>query len=107
MKFKNVNNYKIYLGLNDKDKYVQIISDNEAENIARNIVSNIVGGATFSNKQGYWVDEYGNPTIENTIEILISNSNDETIEEICIALRDKFNQNCVMVEKYTTQVAFV
>lgn len=106
MKFETVNNYKLYVGLNDKDTYVQIMATDKAENRIRNIVSEIVGGATFSNKQGYWVDELGNPTIENTIEILISNSSDEIVEIICKKLNAELNQNCIMVEKSKVEVAF-
>lgn len=107
MKFKEVNNYKLYVGLNDKDTYTQIIDTNTAENYAKKIVGEFVGGATFSNKQGYWIDELGNPTSKNTIEILISNCNDEIIEELCTILKGEFNQNCIMVEKSTSMVAFV
>ena len=106
MIFNQVNNYKLYVGLNDKDSYVQIIASEEAENRSRIIVGELVGGATFSNKQGYWVDELGNPTMENTIEITISNCNDEVIEEVCRKLNAEFNQNCIMVEKTVVQVAF-
>lgn len=107
MDFKNVNRYKIFVGLNDKDTYKQIVDTNEAENRIQIIVSEMVGGATFSKSQGFWVDSFGNETRENTIEIMISNCNDDVIEEICIKLRDEFNQNCVMVEKSISQIAFV
>lgn len=107
MKFENVNNYKLYVGLNDKDTYTQIIDTDEAEKIAKIIVGELAGGATFSKKQGYWVDEKSNPTTENTLEIMISNCNDDIIETICTTLRDRFNQNCVMIEKSITMVAFI
>lgn len=106
MKFETVNNYTLYLGLNDKDTYVQIINTDEAENMARDIVTKFVGGATFSKAKGYWVDENQNPTIENTIIIKFSNIDENIIENICELLKTTFNQNCIMIEKTQSMVTF-
>lgn len=107
IKFENIATYNIYVGLNDKDTYEQIVSDDEAMDLIRNIVGEIVGGATFSKSFGHWVDEFGNPTNESTIVIKITDCTDDTIEAICMQINAALNQNCVMVEKTVSQIAFV
>lgn len=107
MKFEIVNNYNIYVGLNDKDKYEQIISTDNAEILIRNIVTEKVGGATFSKAEGYWEDENHNPTRENTIIVKIAYAEDDIVEEICGQINKALNQNCVMVEKIESKIAFV
>ena len=42
MNFETIATYNLYVGLNDKDTYKQIIDDDNAMNLVRDIVSNIV-----------------------------------------------------------------
>lgn len=107
IKFENIATYNLYVGLNDKDTYEQTYTDDEAMELVREIVTNIVGGATFSKSYGYWVDEFGNPTNESTIIIKITDSTDDTIEGICMQINAALNQNCIMVEKTESKIAFV
>lgn len=53
MKFETVNNYKLFCGLNDKDKYIQIIKTENAIEIIKSIVCSKVGGATFNMNEGF------------------------------------------------------
>ena len=99
--------YNLYIGLNDKDTYEQIINDDFAMQLVRDTVSNIVGGATFTKSFGHWVDEFGNETNETTIVVKITATDDEHIERICAKLNHALNQNCIMVEKSEVKVAFV
>ena len=105
--YENIATYNLYVGLNDKDTYKQIIDDNTAMEIVRDVVSKIVGGATFTKSYGHWVDEFGNETTESTIVVKITMTNDETIEKVCEILNEKLNQNCIMVEKSLSQIAYV
>lgn len=89
--YDNIATYNLYVGLNDKDKYVQIIDDNTAMEIVRGVVSKIVGGATFTKSYGHWVDEFGNETTESTIVVKITMTDDETIEKVCEILNEKLN----------------
>ena len=99
--------YNLYIGLNDKDTYEQIINDDFAMQLVRDTVSNIVGGATFTKSFGHWVDEFGNETSETTIVVKITATDDEHIERICAKMNHALNQNCIMVEKSEVQIAFV
>ena len=45
--FENIATYNIYVGLNDKDTYTQIIDDDFAMQTVKDIVTNVVGGATL------------------------------------------------------------
>ncbi|MGF2565358.1 DUF3574 domain-containing protein, partial [Ralstonia pseudosolanacearum] len=92
--FENIATYNLYVGLNDKDKYIQIIDDDFAMQTVKDIVTNIVGGATFTKSFGHWVDELGNETNETSIVIEIVGTDDEHIERICAKLKVALNQNC-------------
>lgn len=105
--FENIPTYNLFIGLNDKDTYEQIIDDDFAMQTVRDIVTNIVGGATFTKSFGHWVDEFGNETEESTIVVKITATDDEHIERICVKLNHALNQNCIMVEKTMSQIAFV
>lgn len=105
--YEQIANYVLYIGLNDKDTYEQIVDDNIAMQIVRDIVSQRVSGATFSRAFGHWVDEFGNETTEQTIVCKIMYTDDEHIESICEILKSKLNQNCIMVEKSLIEVAYV
>lgn len=107
MNFETIATYNLYVGLNDKDTYKQIIDDDNAMNLVRDIVSNIVGGATFTKSFGYWVDEFGNETSESNIVVKITATDDEHIERICAKLNHALNQNCIMVEKTESKITFV
>jgi len=105
--FENIATYNLFVGLNDKDTYEQIIDDEFAMQTVRDVVSNIVGGATFTKSFGHWVDEFGNEINETSIVVKIVGTDDEHIERICEILNSKLNQNCIMVEKTVSQIAFV
>ena len=105
--FENVANYTLYVGLNDKETYTQLVSDDFAMDIVRDTVTNIVGGATFTKSYGHWVDEFGNETNETSIVVEIMGTDDAHIERICSSLNYGLNQNCIMVKKSVSQIAFV
>lgn len=111
MKFKTINSYKLYVGLNDRDSYKQIIKTEDAMKIVKDIVCEFIGGATFSKAEGYWEDENGNPTRENTIIIEIVNfDRDDRFEDVIAYvaedLKVALNQNCIMIEKSERQVTY-
>ena len=107
IEYEKINTYNLFVGLNDKDTYKQIIDDDYAMDLVRDTVTNIVGGATFTKSFGYWVDEFGNETKETTIVVKITMTDDEHIEHICAKLNHALNQNCIMVEKSVSEIAFV
>lgn len=107
MNFETIPTYNLFVGLNDKDTYEQIVSDDDAMNMIKDVVTNIVDGATFSKSYGHWVDEFGNETRETSVVVKIVGTDDAHIERICGKLNHALNQNCIMVEKTESQIAFV
>ena len=105
--FENIATYNIYVGLNDKDTYTQIIDDDFAMQTVKDIVTNVVGGATFTKSFGHWVDEFGNETNETSIVIKIVGTDEANTVNIGSKMNHALNQNCVMVEKSVSQIAFV
>ena len=91
--------YVLYIGLNDKDTYEQIIPTETAKEIANNICTKYVEGYTVSDAQGGWVDENGVLTRENTLIYYFA----EVQEADLIAIMDEtlavLNQNTILVEK--------
>ena len=107
IRFENIATYNLYVGLNDQDPYTQILDDDFAMQTVKDVVTNVVGGATFTKSFGHWVDEFGNETNETSIVVKIVGTDDEHIERICARLNNMLNQNCIMVEKSVSQIAFV
>jgi hypothetical protein len=91
--------YLLYIGLNDKDTYEQIIPTDIARGIISEIVSRHVGGWTITEARGGWVDETGVLTTENTLIysfIYVEESDIIAImQEVLVAL----NQNTILVER--------
>lgn len=107
IKYEDIATYNLYVSLNDKDTYTQIIDDDFAMQTVKDVVTNAVGGATFTKSFGHWVDEFGNETNETSIVVKIVGTDDTHIETICAKLNHALNQNCIMVEKSVSQIAFV
>ena len=107
MNFETLNTYTLFVGLNDKDTYEQIFDDDYAMQIVRDNVINVVDGATFTKSYGHWVDEFGNETNETSIVVKIVGTDEEHIERICKKLNYALNQNCIMVERSRSEIAFV
>lgn len=92
--------YVLYIGLNDKETYSQIIPTEEAKNTVNNIVVKYVGGYTVYEAKGGWTDETGTLTEENTLVYHLSGVDEQDVisvmDEVLIAL----NQNSILVERH-------
>lgn len=102
--------YNFYVGLNDKHTCRQEVSTEKAEMILSEILLNEfhVYGFTMINCKGVYKMETGEIVSENTIkiEIVFSDSAipaDRIIEEI----KDRLNQESVMLEKSEKNVSFL
>ena len=91
--------YTMYVGLNDKDTYEQIVPTDDAKSIIDKICIKYVDGYTIQDAKGVWTDETGEPTYENTIMCYFSAADSETIYKIADEIIEELNQNSVLIEK--------
>ena len=91
--------YTLYLGLNDKDKKVQLINTLEAYKICNNILLSYTDGATIFEANGIYKHKNGDYTIEKTlrIELLFIDEND--VNKIVTSLKQAFNQESIAIQK--------
>ena len=102
----NTNKYVMYIGLNDKDSYEQIISKEDAEEIIDNICLKYVDGYTIQEATGSWVDEKENVTCEETIVCYFNDADEGTVYKIADEVIEKLNQNTVLIEKCKIETDF-
>lgn len=84
---------RYYIGLNDKDKHKQILSNETMELLVSKIVSKQVENFTIIKAKGFYKGEPENTLI---VEIIGDTLNAKTLEE----LKTILNQECIL---YTAQ----
>lgn len=99
MESNGATKYTMYIGLNDKDTYEQIVPTDEAKNIINRICIKYVDGYTIQDANGVWADETGKSTHENSVVCCFSDSDSETIYKIADEVIEELNQNAVLIEK--------
>jgi len=91
--------YVLYIGMNDKDTYEQIIPTDEAVEIVNAIFAKHVGGWTMKHARGGWVDEKNILTQENTLVYFVAWADEADViaimDEVLVAL----NQNSILIER--------
>ena len=98
--------YTMYIGMNDKDTYEQIISTEDAKTIIDNICFKYLDGYTIQDANGSWVDENGLVTHENTIVCCFKDADNDTVYKIADEVIKTLNQNTVLIEKDLIQIDF-
>lgn len=91
--------FTLYLGLNDKDKKVQLISTLEAYKICNNILLSYTDGATIFEASGIYKHENGEFTIEKTLRIELLFVNMAVVKNIVKELKKAFNQESIAVQQ--------
>ncbi len=91
--------YTLYLGLNDKDTYEQMISTEEALDKANQICAKHAGGYTQFSAKGGWTNDDGTMGHENTIVYMLYDISDDDLKALLDELIQEFNQSAVLVEK--------
>lgn len=91
--------YTLYIGLNDKDTYLQKISSGEAEKKVSAIALKYVDGFTQYWAKGAYKDEKGVVTQENTLIFTFYSATDEQMKGIMDEVLKELNQNTVLIEK--------
>lgn len=87
--------YKFYIGLNDKDEHAQVVSNaNAIKIIKKEFIA-----ATISLGFGIWMDEVEPCLI---VDIIDSSENHFNIMNKMNAIKEKLNQDCIMMVKIDT-----
>lgn len=94
--------YTLYIGLNDKDTYEQLISTEDAIEKANRIVADYAGGYTQMTAHGGWTNDDGTMGHENTMVYIIYDIDEASLKAMLDDLLKEFNQSSILVEKDDT-----
>ncbi|MCL2696120.1 MAG: DUF3574 domain-containing protein [Clostridiales bacterium] len=106
LKFTEDDVYILYIGLNDKDTYAQIIPTDEAVALVNAICLKYASGYTMQFAQGGWTDETGTLTQEDTLVYTIAYADERAILSIMDEVLAALNQNSILVERRGTASAY-
>lgn len=98
--------YTLYIGLNDKDTYKQLLSDDEVQKLLSDICLKYVDGYTFSKRQGAYKNEKGVVTLERSFVYEFYAATDEEIKSIMDEALVQLNQTSILVEKVKIDYRF-
>lgn len=90
--------YTLYLGLNDKDRKVQLISTVEAYKVVENLICKEFDGATIFEARGIYRHANGAVVVEATLRIEILFAEEPEIRALVETLKKVFNQESVAVQ---------
>lgn len=90
--------FTLYMGLNDKDLKVQVISTIEAYKVVSNILAKDFGGGTIFEAQGIYQHEDGTLVFEKTLRIEILFAEEPQIKVLVGELKKIFNQESIAVQ---------
>lgn len=98
--------YTMYIGLNDKDTYTQLITYEEAEKKVSVIALKYVDGFTVLSATGAYKDEKGVITHENSLVFEFSSATDQQMKGIMDETLKELNQNSILIEKQKVNYEF-
>lgn len=98
--------YTLYIGTNDKDTYKQEIPLDECKQIVIDICTEYAGGCTLLDASGYWKDDTGTITSEQTIEVVLEDISEKKVHKIADKVIKKLNQNSILIETNNVQSEF-
>ncbi len=90
--------YVLYIGTNDKDTYQQEIPYDECVQKVTEICTRYVGGCTLSEANGYWTDDSGEITKEQSIECVLEDVTEDQVHQIADEVLKELNQNSILIE---------
>lgn len=108
LEYEDVENgqYVLYIGLNDKDTYEQVIPTADAKDIVNRICTKYVEGYTVLEANGGWVDETGTLTEETTLVYMLSDAEEKDVIAIMDEALASLNQNSILVERHEYACSF-
>lgn len=91
--------YTMYVGLNDKDTYTQLVPTEEAERKVSSIALKHVDGFTAFSAKGAYKDDKGVITNENSLVFEFYSVTEEQMRAVVDEVLKELNQNSVLIEK--------
>ncbi len=102
----DVTKYTLYIGTNDKDTYKAEIPLETCLEKVTEICVKYTDGCTIYKATGYWKDEKGNITTEDTIACILEDIKVETVYKICDEVILALNQNSILIETSNVYTEF-
>ena len=90
--------YVLYIGTNDKDTYRQEIPYDTCVQTVTDICAKYTGGCTPSEATGYWKDDSGVITTEQSIQCTLEDVSEDQVHQIAGEILKELNQNSILIE---------
>ncbi len=90
--------YTLYIGTNDKDTYKPVMEFDKCIEKVTEICVKYTDGCTIYEANGYWKDEKGEITKEQTIVAILEDITLETVHKVCDDVIVALNQNSILIE---------
>lgn len=88
--------YNLLIGLNDKDKLVQVIDTLNAYKVVNNILTNNgVNGYSIMEQLGYFTNEKKETTIEKSLSVMIISDTELDLTNIIKQIKTTLNQESI------------
>lgn len=98
--------YTLYIGTNDKDTYQQEIPLDECRRIVTEICTRHTGGCTLVDASGFWRDDAGAITSEQTIQCVLEDVTEEEVHTIADEVIAAMNQSSILIETQRVSGSF-
>ena len=90
--------YTLYIGTNDKDTYQPVMDFDKCVLTVTEICVKYTDGCTIYEANGYWKDDKGEITKEQTIVAILEDIALETVHKVCDDVIVALNQNSILIE---------
>jgi hypothetical protein len=98
--------YVLYIGLNDKDIYEQIIPMENIVKTINTICIKYASGYTMNKMKGGWIDDKGVLTQEDTLVYIFTGIDETAVISIMDEILTALNQNSILIEKRSVLSTF-
>ena len=95
--------YSMFIGLNDKDSKKQEVKTNDAIKL----VSNVINGGSISTIHGVYTHEDGTKVNETTLKVDILYSDDATVRMYANDLKRLLNQESILIQQNVINGMFI
>lgn len=99
--------FTLYIGLNDKDSLKQEISTEEAVDIVANVFCGYADGCTIYRATGYYKNEAGEDTIENTLKVEIFDITEDKLNMAAKVIKLMLRQESIVKQVEEVNSTFI